>query len=171
MDAYFASVEQADNPNLIGKPVIVCGNPKSRSVVSACSYEARKYGINSGMSVIEALSLCPSLISIPTNHSRYIEVSKKIFNCIRSFTEEMEIYSIDEVFIDVTDIINLYRGVKNLCVEIKKKIQRDTALPSSCGAVPNKLISKIASSYAKPDGIKIVEPSEIDNFMRTLPKE
>ena len=110
MDAYFASIEQVTNPFLKGKPIIVCGSYKTRSVVSSCSYEAKKYGIKSGMSVKQALNLCPDVIIVSGYPEKYAEVSKEIFSIIKSFTENMEIYSIDEVFLDISDIYHLYGG-------------------------------------------------------------
>jgi DNA polymerase IV len=171
MDAYFASVEQAENPLLKGKPVIVCGNPKTRTVVAACSYEAKGYGVKSGMGMAEALSLCPPATVVSARHTRYVEISEKIFTAVGSVTENIEKYSIDEAFVDVTDIINLYNGVYNICKEIKTRIKKETSLPSSCGAGHNKLIAKISSSFAKPDGIRIIEEYEVENFMENLPIE
>lgn len=171
MDAYFASIEQAENPFLQGKPVIVCGNPETRTVVAACSYEAKKYGVKSGMSLFEALNLCPRAVTVPVNHSKYEATSKKIFENINSIADNMEIASIDEVFIDATDIVKLYKGADNICKEIKARIKKATGLDCSCGAGPNKLIAKIASSLAKPGGIKIIEPCKVDAFMKDLPIE
>ncbi|HOV22037.1 MAG TPA: DNA polymerase IV [Candidatus Ratteibacteria bacterium] len=169
MDAYFASIEQVTNPFLKGKPIIVCGSYKTRSVVSSCSYEAKKYGIKSGMSVKQALNLCPDVIIVSGYPEKYAEVSKEIFSIIKIFTENMEIYSIDEVFLDISDIYHLYGGKKQLAFSIKKAIREKTSLPCSAGIGPNKLIAKIASCLCKPDGIKVVEKEEVEKFICDLP--
>ncbi len=171
MDAFFASVEQAENPSLMGKPVIVCGHPEARTVVAASSYEAKECGVKSGIRLIEALYICPSATVIPADFYRYAAVSKKIFTVISTVTENIEIYSIDEAFIDVTDIVSLYKGVYNICEEIKKRIKKETSLPCSCGVGPNKMIAKIASSIVKPDGIRIIEKGDVEKFMESLPVE
>ncbi|HOK56719.1 MAG TPA: DNA polymerase IV [bacterium] len=169
MDAYFASVEQLTNPFLKGKPVAVSGGPSTKSVVASCSYEAKKYGVKSGMSTYQALFLCPHLIIVPGNSEKYIETSKKIFEIIRSFKEDIEIYSIDEVFIDVSEIYELYGGKQYLAEEIKNKIKKQTGLKCSIGSGPNRLIAKICSSLSKPDGIKICEENEVEDLMKNLP--
>lgn len=187
MDAYFASVEQATNLYLKGKPVIVCGvstisgykeknshrnqSYKTRSVVASCSYEAKRYGVKSGMNVREALFLCPDAIIVEGCAEKYLEVSREIFSIIKRFTEEVEIYSIDEVFIDISGIYNLYGGKRCLASSIKEAIKKETSLTCSAGIGPNKLIAKIASSICKPDGIKIVEKEEVENFISELPVE
>jgi len=169
MDAYFASVEQLTNPFLKGKPVAVSGGPSTKSIVASCSYEVKKYGIKSGMSTYQALFLCPHLVIVPGDSEKYVETSKKIFEIIRGFKEEIEIYSIDEVFVDVSDIYHLYDGKENLAKEIKKSIKGETGLTCSIGIGPNRLIAKICSSLSKPDGIKICEKEEVEKFMKNLP--
>ena len=171
MDAYFASIEQITNPFLKGKPVAVSGGPSTKSVVASCSYEAKKYGIKSGMSISEALFLCPDLIVVPGNPEKYIETSKEIFEIIKSFKEEIEIYSIDEVFVDVSDIYYVHGGAENLAVKIKKKIKKIIGLTCSIGIGPNRLIAKICSSISKPDGIKMIKTEEVEKFMENLPIE
>ncbi len=171
MDAYFASIEQITNPFLKGKPIAVSGGPSTKSVVASCSYEAKKYGIKSGMSISEALFLCPNLIVVPGNTEKYIETSKEIFEIIKKFKEEIEIYSIDEVFIDVSDIYYIHGGVENLAMKIKNSIRKITGLTCSIGIGPNRLIAKICSSISKPNGIKIVKTEEVENFMENLPIE
>ncbi|MCS7180467.1 MAG: DNA polymerase IV [bacterium] len=171
MDAYFTSIEQLTNPFLKGKPVAVSGGPSTKSVIASCSYIAKNYGIKSGMSTYQALSLCPQLIIVSGNPEKYIETSKKIFEIIRSFKEEIEIYSIDEVFIDVTDIYEIYGKKENLAREIKDRIKKITGLTCSVGGGPNRLIAKIASSLSKPDGIKIIEAEYVESFMNNLPIE
>lgn len=169
MDAYFASIEQLTNPFLKGKPIIVSGGPSTKSIVASCSYEAKKYGIKSGMSISEALFLCPNLIIVSGNPEKYIYTSKKIYEIIRNFKEDIEIYSIDEVFIEVSNIYEIYGGKKKLAEKIKEKIKEETGLTCSIGIGPNRLIAKIASSISKPDGIKIVEREEVERFLELLP--
>lgn len=169
MDAYFASIEQLTNPFLRGKPVAVSGGPTTKSVVASCSYEAKRYGIKSGMSTSSALLLCPNLIIVPGNPEKYIETSKRIFEIIREFKEDIEIYSIDEVFFDAGEIYEIYGGKRELALEIKNRIKKYTGLKCSVGCGPNRLIAKIASSISKPDGIKIVEENEVEKFMEDLP--
>ncbi|MGC8976696.1 MAG: DNA polymerase IV [Candidatus Ratteibacteria bacterium] len=168
MDAYFASVEQIINPFLKGKPVAVSGGPSTKSIVASCSYEAKKYGIKSGMSTYQALFLCPGLIIVQGDSEKYIEISRKIFEILRSFKEDIEIYSIDEVFIDVSEIYLLYGSKENLAKEIKDKIKKETGLTCSIGCGPNRLIAKICSSLSKPNGIKICEKEEIEKLMENL---
>ncbi|MCM8809218.1 MAG: DNA polymerase IV [Candidatus Omnitrophica bacterium] len=169
MDAYFASIEQLTNPFLKGKPVAVSGGPSTKSVVASCSYEAKKYGVKSGMSIHQAFFLCPNLVVVPGNPEKYIETSKKIFEIIKSFKEKIEIYSIDEVFINVSEIYRLYGSKEDLAREIKNKIEKDTGLTCSIGGGSNRLIAKICSSISKPSGIKILEKEEIEEFMKELP--
>lgn len=169
MDAYFSSIEQLTNPFLKNKPVAVSGGPDTKSVIASCSYEAKKYGIKSGMSTYQALFLCPDLIIVPGNTEKYIETSKKIFEIIKEFKEDIEIYSIDEVFIDASEIYEIYGGKKEFAVEIKNRIKKYTGLKCSIGCGPNRVIAKICSSVSKPDGIKIVEKDEIEKFMKNLP--
>ncbi|MFN4227712.1 MAG: DNA polymerase IV [Candidatus Ratteibacteria bacterium] len=169
MDAYFASIEQLTNPFLKGKPVAVLGGPSTKSVVASCSYEAKKYGIKSGMSIHQAFFLCPNLVVVPGNPEKYIETSKKVFEIIKSFKEEIEIYSIDEVFVDVSEIYQLYESKEKLAREIKNKIEKEAELTCSIGGGPNRLIAKICSSISKPSGIKILEMEEVEEFMKNLP--
>jgi len=172
MDAFYASVEQRDNPDLRGKPVIVAGSERSRGVVCAASYEARKFGVRSAMATSRALRLCPQVVRVPPHFSRYQEVSKQINQIFARYTEMVEPLSLDESFLDVTE-----RCASNGCTatatasEIKQLIKLETGLTASAGVGPNKLIAKIASDLRKPDGLVVVPPERVLAFLHPLPVE
>lgn len=168
MDAFFASVEQALNPLLKGKPVFVSGNTARNSVIAACSYEAKKYGVKSGMSVYEGLNLCPNAVIVKGNSERYINISKRIFNILRYFTEKIELYSIDEGFLEIETEDNSYENLKKLGLSIKQAVYKETLLTCSIGISSNKTVAKIASDLCKPDGIMIVKEEKILEFMEKL---
>jgi DNA polymerase-4 len=169
MDAFFASVEQLLNPFLKGKPVFVSGNTARDSVIAACSYEAKKYGVKSGMSVMEGLKLCPDAIIVRGNPERYIDTSRKIFNILQTFTEKVELYSIDEAFLEINVKNASHENLKNIGFSIKKAIFDQTHLTCSGGISCNKTVAKIASDICKPDGLSIVLENEIEKFMEKLP--
>lgn len=169
MDAFFASVELAKNPYLAGKAVIVGGNPNSRGVVSTCSYEARVFGVKSAMSLFHAKKLCPHAIFIDGDFAAYRAYSNKIFELLRSYTSFIEQVSIDEAYIDVTNIADQYGGFKNLAELFKKKIHEETTLKCSIGIAKNKLVAKIASSLAKPNGIYDVPDGYEEAILGPLP--
>lgn len=171
MDAFFASVEQALNPLLKGKPVFVSGNTARDSVIAACSYEAKKYGVKSGMSVYEGLNLCPNAVIVKGNPERYIDTSRRIFNILQTFTEKVELYSIDEGFLEITLDDDSYENLEKLGLSIKKAIYEETSLTCSAGISCNKTVAKIASDLCKPDGIMIVKEEQIPEFMENLPVE
>ena len=167
MDAFYASVEQADNPALKGKPVIVGGSV--RGVVSAASYEARKFGIRSAMPMFQARRLCPNGIFLPVRSKRYKEVSDQIMNILCEFSPLVEKISIDEAFLDISGTETLYGKPEDLAKRIKEKIKNETTLTCSIGIAPNKLLAKIASDMNKPDGLTIVREEDIEEFMSRLP--
>lgn len=171
MDAFFASVEQKLNPFLKGKPVFVSGNTARDSVITACSYEAKKYGVKSGMNIFEGLKLCPDAIIVKGNPERYINTSRRIFCALKKITEKVEIYSIDECFLEIYTEKPSYETLKKLGLYIKKEIYQQTYLPCSIGISVNKTVAKIASDLCKPDGIMVVLKDEISNFMEKLPIE
>ena len=154
MDAFYASVEQRDNPSLRGKPVVVGGN--KRGVVAAASYEARKFGIGSAMPMQEALRKCPDLVQIKPRMSDYLEVSKQIFSIFLEFTPVVEKLSLDEAFLDVTSSLHLFGDDVSIAREIKSRILERTSLTASVGVAPNKLVAKIASDLDKPNGLTVV---------------
>ncbi|GAV23557.1 DNA polymerase IV [Carboxydothermus pertinax] len=171
MDAFFASVEQRDNPELRGKPVIVGGVPGERGVVAAASYEARKYGVRSAMSLWEAAKLCPHGVFIPGNHKKYQEVSEKIFKIFYEYTPLVEPVSLDEAYLDVTGSQRLFGTGVEIGKKIKKRIFEETALTASVGVAPNKFLAKLASEVNKPDGFCEVSEDVVLDFLAPLPVE
>ncbi len=171
MDAFFASVEQKLNPSLKGKPVFVSGNTARDSVIAACSYEAKKYGVKSGMSVYEGLNLCPNAVIVKGNPERYIDTSRVIFSVLQCFTEKVELYSIDEGFLEIEVEDDSYENLRNLALSIKQAVYKETSLTCSAGISCNKTVAKIASDLCKPDGIMIVKEEQIQEFMEKLPVE
>jgi len=165
MDAFFASVEQKDNPALRGKAVIVGGDPEKRGVVAACSYEARKYGIHSAMSSRRAVQLCPGAIFIRPRIERYREISIQIRRIFHEFTELVEPVSLDEAYLDVTGCVS----ATLIAQEIRKKIFRETGLTASAGVSFNKFLAKVASDHKKPDGMTVIRPDQASGFLDRLP--
>ncbi len=172
MDAFFASIEQRDNPELREKPVIVGADPrqgKGRGVVSAASYEARKFGVKSAMPISTAYRLCPQGCFVSVHGTRYAEVSRRIMAIFREYTPLVEPVSLDEAFLDVTGTGRLKGDPENIGREIKFRIKSEEKLTASVGIAPNKLTAKIASDLEKPDGFVIVRPDEIKEFLSPLP--
>lgn len=167
MDAFYASVEQRDDPTLKGKPVVVGGN--TRGVVAAASYEARAFGIRSAMPMRDALRRCPSLCRVPPRMSHYQSVSKEIFSIFREFTPMVEGLSLDEAFLDVTESLQLFGSEVVIAREIKKRVKERTGLTASVGVAPNKLVAKIASDLGKPDGLFVVTDKDMRDVLDPLP--
>ena len=170
MDAFYASVEQLDNPDLKGKPVIVGGTSR-RGVVSAASYEARKYGVYSAMPIFQARKKCPEAILVPVRMERYKELSRRIMGILESFSPLIEQVSIDEAYMDLSGTYRLFGSPEDLVVEIKKRIKNETRLTCSIGIAPNKLMAKIASDMDKPDGFTIIPHDRVSDFIKQLPIE
>ncbi len=169
MDAFYASVEQRDNPSLKGKPVIVGGDPGRRGVVAACSYEARKSGVHSAMSSARAYRLCPEAIFLPPRFNVYKAISDEIIEIFLEYTDLVEPLSLDEAFLDVT--INK-KGIDlatQIAQEIKERILKTTALTASAGVSYNKFLAKAASDFNKPDGLTVVAPEKALGFIASLP--
>jgi DNA polymerase IV len=169
MDAFFASVEQRDRPELAGKPVLVGGNPNQRGVVSAASYEARPFGCHSAMPMATAMRLCPQAIVVPVRMERYAEVSEQVFKIFHQFTPLVEPVSIDEAFLDVTGCRRLFGSPESIAMEIKKRIKSQIYLTASVGVAPNKFLAKLASDLKKPDGLVVVPVDRIEEFLDPLP--
>jgi DNA polymerase IV len=169
MDAFFASIEIALNPALKDKPVIVGGNPDRRGVVSTCSYEARKFGVRSAMSLSEAKRRCPHGIFLEGSYSQYRVYSDKIMEIFRRLTPIVEVVSIDEAYLDVTSVMEKYPDPKTLAELLKKVVFHRTQLPCSIGIATNKLIAKMASTMAKPGGVYQVHPGDEERFLAPLP--
>jgi len=168
MDAFYASVEQRDDPALRGRPVIV-GGTGGRGVVAAASYEVRRFGVHSAMPVREALRRCPDAICVPPRIAHYAAESERIFAVFHEFTPLVQGLSLDEAFLDVTASIELLGPPEQIAAEIKRRIRERTGLTASVGVAPNKLVAKIASDLRKPDGLVIVRPGEVRELLDPLP--
>jgi len=168
MDAFYASIEQRDHPSLRGQPVIV-GGLGPRGVVSAASYEARKFGVRSAMPMSQARKLCPRGYFLPVRMHRYRAVSRQIQRIFRGYTDLVEPVSLDESYLDVTENKLGTRSATLIAKQVKAKIRRELGLTASAGVGPNKFVAKIASGLQKPDGLVVVPPREVDSFLRDLP--
>lgn len=169
MDAFYASVEQKDRPEYKGQPVIVGGSPEKRGVVSAASYEARRFGVHSAMPTSQARRLCPGGIFLPVRMERYQEVSNQIFQLLSEYTPLIEPLSLDESFLDVTASERLFGPALEIARAMKRKIFEATELRASAGVAPNKFLAKIASDLRKPDGLVEIGPEEVQGFLQDLP--
>jgi DNA polymerase IV len=169
MDAFYASVEQRDNPSLRGAPLAVGGQPNRRGVVAAASYEARTFGVHSAMSMAKAVRLCPSLVIVPPDFARYKAASNLIFSIFREATPLVEPLSLDEAYLDVTDNAWGEPLATNVARRLKDRIRADTGLTASAGAAPNKFLAKIASGWKKPDGLTVIAPDRVEPFLQKLP--
>jgi DNA polymerase-4 len=169
MDAFYASVEQRDNPSLRGKPVAVGGQPDQRGVVAAASYEARVFGVHSAMSMAKAVRLCPSLVIVRPDFSKYKAASNVVFAIFREVTPLVEPLSLDEAYLDVTD--NSWGETLGTAVakRLKARIRAETQLTASAGVAPNKFLAKIASGWKKPDGLTVIAPERVEPFLQKLP--
>ena len=169
MDAFYASVEQRDNPDLRGRPVVVGGAPDQRGVVAAASYEARKFGVRSAIPMARAVRLCPSLVIIHPNFAKYRAVSDQVFDLFRRVTPLVEPMSLDEAYLDVTD--NAWGETLGMTVarRLKDEIRVTTGLTASAGVAPNKFLAKIASGWQKPDGLTVIAPERVESFLQGLP--
>ncbi len=168
MDAFYASVEQLDNPQLKGKCVIV-GGTSNRGVVSASSYEARQFGVRSAMPIYQAKQKCPHGIFVPPRMGRYKEVSQKVMALLRDFSPLVEPVSIDEAYMDITGCQRLFGEPQETAREIKRQIKETVQLTCSIGVAPNKFLAKIASDLEKPDGLTMILPDKVSAFIDALP--
>ena len=169
MDAFYASVEQRDNPELRGKPVAVGGDPNRRGVVAAASYEARKFGVRSAIPMSRAVRLCPQLIVVPAHFQKYRAASNQVFEIFRSVTPLVEPLSLDEAYLDVTENAWGEALGKSVAVRLKAEIRAATGLTASAGVAPNKFLAKIASAWKKPDGLTVIAPARVEHFLQKLP--
>jgi len=168
MDAFYASVEQRDNPALRGRPVVVAWKG-ARSVVCAASYEARKFGVRSAMPALRAERLCPDAVFVPPDFSRYREVSRQIRAIFYRHTDLVEPLSLDEAYLDVTVEKTGLASATETARVIRREIRAETALTASAGVAPNKFLAKIASDWKKPDGLFVIRPAEVEAFLTPLP--
>jgi DNA polymerase-4 len=170
LDAFYASVEQLDHPEIKGKPVIVGGLPGDRrSVVAAASYEARRFGVHSAMPIVQAVKLCPGGVYLRGNMPRYREKSGEIMTIFADFSPSVQQLSIDEAFIDITGMEGLFGPPQLVAQKVKERVSRETGLTVSVGVSSNKYLAKIASGMSKPDGLYIVPVGGEEQFMRALP--
>ncbi len=168
MDAFFASVEQQTRPSLRGKPIAVIGSSK-RTVVTTASYEARASGVKTGMNIFEARRACPEILLVVGNNRKYTDTSAGIIEIFREYTPLVEVYSIDEAFLDISGCTRLFGPPEEIAREIKQRIGQRFGLTSSIGITPNKLLAKLASGMEKPDGLVRVRPEEIASLMEMIP--
>ncbi len=168
MDAFFIAVEERDAPSLRGKPAAVCGS-LSRSVVTSANYEARPFGIRAGMPIQEAKRKCPSLILVEGDHSKYTETSARIFSILKDYTPLVEVASIDEAYLDVTQSQLLFKSALRIAQLIKGRILEKERLTCSIGVAPNKLLAKLGSRLQKPDGLVIIEKEKVEEILKDLP--
>jgi DNA polymerase IV len=171
MDAFYAAVEQRDRPELRGRPVIVGADPRGRGVVSACSYEARVFGVRSAMPISRAYRLCPHGIYLPVDMGKYARVSTEIMAILASFSPLVEPVSVDEAFVDLTGTQTLWGPAREAVRRIKARIREETGLTASAGLAVNKFVAKVASDLEKPDGLVVVEPGREAEFLAPLPIE
>ena len=169
MDAFFASVEQRDDPTLKGKPVAVGGQPDRRGVVAAASYEARKYGVRSAISMAKAVRLCPDLVIVRPDFARYKAASNTVFGIFREVTPLVEPLSLDEAYLDVTENSWGEPLATPVARRLKARILEETRLTASAGVAPNKFLAKIASGWKKPDGLTVISPDRVESFLQKLP--
>jgi len=171
MDAFYASVESRDNPELRGKPLAVGGSPESRGVVAAASYEARKFGVRSAMPMSRAVRKCPELLIVPPDFAKYREASQKVMAILHSATPLVEPLSLDEAYLDVTENLWGEPLAMNVAQRIKQRIREELELTASAGVAPNKFLAKIASGWQKPDGLTVIAPERVESFLQKLPVE
>ncbi len=171
MDAFYASVEQRDRPDLRGRPVLVAGPAEGRGVVSAASYEARPFGCRSAMPTSTALRLCPHAVVVPVRMARYREVSQQVFALFEALTPRVEPLSIDEAFLDLTGTERLHGAPEQAARLLKEQIRRETGLTASVGVAPNKFLAKLGSDLRKPDGLVVIRPDEVQSVLDPLPVE
>jgi DNA polymerase-4 len=169
MDAFYASVEQRDDPSLKGRPVAVGGRPESRGVVAAASYEARRFGVRSALPMSRAVRLCPELVIVRPDFAKYADVSRRVFAVFREVTPLVEGLSLDEAYLDVTtNAWGLELG-RDVATRIKERIFEATSLTASAGVAPNMFLAKIASGWKKPDGLTCIAPERVESFLQKLP--
>jgi len=168
MNAFFASVEQQSNPELRGKAIAVIGAAK-RTVITTCSYEARAFGVKTGMNAWEARQKCPQLIFVVGNNRKYAYTSTQIIKIMREYTPLVEVFSIDEAFLDVTGSLSLFGSPELIAQKIKARIREQFGLTCSVGIAPNKLLAKLASDMQKPDGLTVIRPQEVARVLERVP--
>lgn len=170
-DCFYAAVEMRDDPTLRNRPIAVGGDPGKRGVISTCNYEARQYGVRSAMASAYAKRLCPQLIILPHRISYYKEVSQQIMRILRQYTDRIEPLSLDEAFLDVTGQPHFQGSATLMAEAIRKQVRSQVGITVSAGVAPNKFLAKIASEWNKPDGLFVLRPEQVDDFVAQLPVE
>ncbi|MDH5178370.1 MAG: DNA polymerase IV, partial [Gammaproteobacteria bacterium] len=169
MDAFYASVEERERPELVGQPVVVGGSSESRSVVSAANYKAREFGIHSAMPMSRAVRLCPGLVRLPVRMDLYAAVSEQIQAVFGRYTPQIEPLALDEAFLDVRASEQLYGSAEVIARRIKDEILQELQLVASVGVAPNKFLAKLASDIDKPDGFVVIRADQVQAFLDPLP--
>src|SRR5258706_5335870 len=168
MDAFYASIEQRDNPELRGRPVIV-GASSARGVVAAASYEARRFGVRSAMAGFRARELCPDAVFVSSSMEKYAAVSDQVHGIFGEFTPEIEPIALDEAFLDITGSVGIFGGALSLAKKLKARVREETELPISVGLAPTKQVAKLACTFGKSDSLLILPPAAIRGFFDPLP--
>lgn len=171
LDCFYAAVEVRENPSLKGKPLGIGGPPNSRSVLCTASYEARAFGVRAAMPSSQAVRLCPHLILLPPRMALYKEESQKIFRIFRDYTDRIEPLSLDEGYLDITAIAEKPGEATRLAQEIRTRVWKERGLTISAGVAPNKFLAKVASDWRKPNGLFVIPPAKVEEFVRDLPLE
>lgn len=168
-DCFFAALEMRDDPSLKGIPMAVGGDPGRRGVISTCNYEARAFGVRSALASAYAKKLCPQLIIVPHNMPKYQEAAEQLKAIFFDYTDMIEPLSLDEAFLDVTDVTCLSGSATLIAKDIRQRVKREIGITVSAGVAPNKFLAKVASDWDKPNGLTIVEPSQVKFFLNQLP--
>ncbi len=168
-DCFYAAVEMREDPALYGKPVAVGGNPRQRGVVATCNYEARSWGVHSAMSTARALERCPDLVIIAPRMDSYREASQHIHQILQDYSEQIEPLSLDEAFLDVSQSERCQGSATLMAQEIRQRVWQELQLVVSAGVAPNKFLAKIASDWRKPNGLFVITPDQVDDFVAALP--
>lgn len=169
MDCFYAAVHMRDDPSLAGRPVVIGGDPEGRGVVAAASYEARAFGIRSAMPSARARRLCPQAVFLPPEFSRYRQESDALFALLRGYTPLVQTVALDEAYLDVTDHLGAFGTATALARDIRRRVREERRLTVSIGVAPNRLVAKIASDFGKPDGLTVVPPAKVLDFLAPLP--
>lgn len=170
-DCFYAAIEIRDNPQLHGLPVAVGGDPTQRGVIATCNYEARRFGVRSAMASAYAVKLCPSLLIIPPSLNKYREASEQIMNIYQDYTERVEPLSLDEAYLDVSESSKCGGSATLIAKEIRARVFKSIGITISSGVAPNKFLAKIASGWKKPNGLFVIRPDEVEQFVAQLPVE
>ena len=169
MDCFYAAVHVRDDPSLVGQPVVIGGSPQGRGVVAAANYEARKFGVHSAMPAAQAVRRCPHAVFLKPEFARYRSESEKIFEIFREMTPVVQPASLDEAYLDVSEYLEPWGSATAIAQEIRRRVREERRLAVSVGVGPNRLIAKIASDYDKPDGLTVVKPHRVQEFLDPLP--